>query len=235
MASTATLLYRLQALDIAITQRRTRIQQINTLLSSDERVLQAQKVLDEAEKTLKPIQTHARDLDLEIKTLAEKIKLTDDNLYSGKVKNPKEMSEMQEEIASLQRRQSQLEDELLDTMMKADEGQAEVANAQTALADANSAMASTQTDLLAEKGRLESELIGFEAQRVQGTATIDAESLKIYESLRPRKAGHPVALLQGNSCTACNIEQTSMDAQQVRQGKTLIYCSSCGRILAGSS
>jgi predicted nucleic acid-binding Zn-ribbon protein len=53
--------------------------------------------------------------------------------------------------------------------------------------------------------------------------------------MRPRKGGHPVALLQGNSCAACNIEQTSITIQQVWQGKTLVYCASCGRILAATT
>jgi hypothetical protein len=235
MASTATLLYRLQTLDLAIAQRRARIDEINTLLSSDERVIRAQHTLDEAEKALKPHQTRARDLDLEIKSIAQKIKLTDENLYSGNVKNPKEMTEMQEEIASLQRRQSQLEDELLETMMQTDEGQAKVNQALDALAQAKGTQASTQADLLAEKERLEMEVAGFEAQRAQGAATIEAASLKVYEALRPRKGGRAVALLKNDSCGMCNIEQTSTIAQQVWQGKTLVYCASCGRILAGSA
>lgn len=234
MASIATLLYRLQALDLAITQRKTRIQAIDALLNSDERVMRAQQTLDQAETALKPVQARARDLDLEIKSVAQKIALTDQNLYSGNVKNPKEMTELQEEIASLQRHQSVLEDELLNTMMKTDEGKVAVNEAQAALEDAKSAQASTQIDLLAERQLLETELVGFEAQREKGATTIDATTLQTYEALRPRKRGHAVALLKGDSCAMCNIEQTSIIAQQVWQGKTIVYCASCGRILAGT-
>src|SRR5690606_41604207 len=101
MASTATLLYRLQAIDLSISQRKTRIQEIDALLNSDERVAQAQQALEAAENALAPVQARARDLDLEIKSIAQKVKLTEEHLDSGKVKNPKETTESQEYIAAL--------------------------------------------------------------------------------------------------------------------------------------
>jgi predicted nucleic acid-binding Zn-ribbon protein len=235
MASTATLLYRLQALDLAISQRISRIHAIDTLLSSDERVIQAQRSLEAAEHSLSPIQIRARDLDLEIRTIGEKVKLTDEHLYSGKVKNPKEMTELQEEIASLQRHQSTLEDELLETLVQVDDGKAAVNEALAVLETAKSAQANSRSELLTEKEQLETELVGLEAQREKGASAIDAASLQTYEALRPRKRGQAVALLKGESCALCNIEQTSVIVQQVWQGKMLVYCASCGRILAGSA
>ena len=47
---------------------------------------------------------------LEIKSVAEKIKSTDADLYSGRITNPKALQELQSEIDSLKRQQSQLED-----------------------------------------------------------------------------------------------------------------------------
>ena len=232
MTSTATLLYRLQAIDLAVTQRATRVQAINALLSDDEQIRQAQQTLDKAERALKPLQTRTLDLDLEIKTIVQKMKQSSDELYSGKLTSPKAMTELQEEIAALQRRQSQLEDELLDLMMHTDAGQSDVTDAQKALAQALETQEMAQGRLIAEKTQLETEIATLQAQRQEAASQIDPAGLKSYESLRPRKAGHPVALLKGNSCSACNIEQTSVVVQQVWAGKTLAICGSCGRILA---
>ena len=232
MTSSATLLYRLQTIDVAIAQRATRLKVIHDLLNNDEQVLQAQQALENAEQALKPWQTRATDLDLEIKSVDQKKKQSDDELYSGRLTSPKAMTEMQDEVAALQRRQNQLEDDLLEAMMRADDGQVMVASAKQALAQALAAQEMTQGRLLAEKAQLEAELTALEAQREEAASPIDAASLKSYEALRPRKGGHPVALLRGNSCAACNIEQTSMTVQQVWAGKTLVTCGSCGRILA---
>lgn len=230
--SQATFLYRLQTLDLTIVQRRARLKEIETALANNEQVAQAQRQLDAADQSLKPWQIRARDLDLEIKSLLQKIKETDERLYSGKVRNPKELQDLQSDIVSLKRRQSQLEDELLQAMLNSDEGQAAVAEAQKGLNQVKAIWAGAQHDLTDEKGRIERELTGLESQRKQAATAVDADTLKKYETLRAKKQGHAVALLVGDSCKTCGVEQTSMLAQQVRQGTQLVYCNNCGRILA---
>ncbi len=233
LVSQATLLYRLQTLDLAIAQRRARLREIETVLGKDEQVTQARQQLDSVEQALRPWQTRARDLDLEIKSLAQKIKDSDRALYGGKVRNPKELQDMQDDIASMQRRQSQLEDELLDAMMHSDEGQTAVTGAEHALKQTQARWAGSQHDLIDEQARLERELVDLEAKRKHAAADIDPDTLAKYEALRVKKRGQAVALLQNDSCKTCGVEQTSMIAQQVRQGNQLVYCNSCGRILAG--
>jgi len=230
--SQATLLYRLQTFDLGIAQRLARLQEIETVLGQDETVRKARQRFEAADSALTPWQARVRDLDLEIKSLTQKIQQTDRSLYSGKITNPKELQDMQEDIASLKRRQSQLEDELLEAMMKSEEGQAAVAEAQRQLNDAQAAWAGSQVDLLDEKQRLEKEVADWQAQRQQAAAAVDPASLSRYEALRPKKRGQAVALLKGDSCVMCGVEQTSRIAQQVRQGTQLVYCESCGRILA---
>jgi predicted nucleic acid-binding Zn-ribbon protein len=230
--SQAASLYQLQTLDLAIAQRRTRLDQIGVILGQDESVAQAQSQLDAADQALTPWQTRNRNLDLEIKSLVQKIQLTEQSLYSGKITNPKELRDMETEIVSLKRRQSQLEDELLEAMVHIEDGQASVATAKAALNTAQAAWAGSQSDLLLEKKRLDGEVADLLAQRKQMAATIEPTALAKYEALRPKKRGQPVSLLKGDSCTLCGVEQTSQMSQQVRQGADLIYCASCGRILA---
>jgi uncharacterized protein len=231
-ASQATLLYRLQTLDLAITQYRARLDEITALLGNDEQVSQVRQQLEAANQALKPWQTRSRDLDLEIKGLVQKIEQTDRRLYSGMVTNPKELEEMQNELVSLKRRQSQLEDEMLEAMVNSDEGQVAVTEAQRGLDTAQAAWNGSQTDLVFEKQRLEKELVDLTAQRKKAAAEVDPASLARYDAIRPKKRGQAVALLQGDSCMLCGVEQTSSLAQQVRQGTQLVYCESCGRILA---
>ncbi len=230
--SQATLLYRLQAIDLGIAQRHARLQEIETILVQDVTVARARQQFEAADAALKPWQTRSRDLDLEIKSIAQKIQQTDRSLYSGKITNPKELQEMQEDIASLKRRQSRLEDDLLEAMMKTEEGQASLVEAQRLLNEAQAAWAGSQVDLLDEKQRLDKEVADLQVQRQKAASGTDPDSLSKYEALRPKKRGQAVALLKGESCVICGVEQTSRIAQQVRQGTQLIYCESCGRILA---
>ena len=232
MPSQASLLYGLQKVDLELGRHRARLKEIEAKLSGDETVARAQQELDAAQTALKPWQTRARDLDLEIKALAQKMKASDDDLYGGRIRSPKALQELQDEIASLKRHQSTLEDHLLEAMMEVEAHQEQVTGAQQALADARAALANQQTDLIEEGARLETEVAELEAERKEKAVGIEPASLAAYDKLRPRYKGQPVALLQPDGCSLCGVEQTSMNAQAVRSGRTLAYCESCGRILA---
>jgi predicted nucleic acid-binding Zn-ribbon protein len=232
MPSQATLLYNVQRVDLELGRHRARLKEIEAKLNGDETVARAAQALDAAQIALKPWQTRARDLDLEIKSLVDKVKATDTDLYSGRITSPKALQELQEEIASLKRHQNTLEDHLLEAMMEVEQHQEQVAGSQQTLADARAALASQQTDLIDERGRLEADITRLEAQRKEKAASIEAASLTAYDKLRQRFRGQAVALLQPDGCSMCGVEQTSMNGQAVRSGRTLVYCESCGRILA---
>jgi len=232
MPSQATLLYRLQTTDLDLARHRTRLKEIDNLLNNDATIAQATEQLAAAEKALKPWQTRARDIDLEIKSIVDKMKTTDADLYSGRIRNPKALQELQEEIESLKRHQSQLEDGMLEAMLEVEAHQTEVSSAQQTLANARTALASQQVDLLDEQKRLQAEVAKREQQREHSASSIDQTALATYEKLRPRFRGQAVAVLHGEGCSMCGVDQTSMRLQQIRSGRTLVLCESCGRILA---
>lgn len=235
MPSQATLLYGLQKVDLELGRHRARLKEIDALLNGDETVARALKTLDAAQTALKPWQTRARDLDLEIKGIVEKVKATDDDLYGGRIRSPKALQELQEEVAALKRHQSTLEDNLLEAMMEVEAHQGEVSGSQQALDAARAALASQQTDLIDERGRLQADVARLDAQRKERAAAVEPTSLAAYDKLRPRFRGQPVAMLQPDGCSMCGVEQTQVNAQAARAGRTLVYCESCGRILASGT
>ena len=231
--SQATHLYRLQIMDLALGHVQNRLDEIEKILGANEEVLGARQVLEAAEKVLLPWQANALNLDLEIKSVALKLQTTDQQLYAGKVTNPKELQDMETEIASLKRRQSQLEDELLEAMVNVENGQTAVVAAKENLQNVQALWAGSQIDLVDEKERLEADRDKRRKDRAQAATEIDAPNLAKYEALRVKKRGQAVALLDGDNCKACGVEQTSMIGQLVRQeGTKLVICGSCGRILA---
>ncbi len=227
----ANLLYRLQIFDLAIGKHRMRIQQIDTALGQNARIVAARAALANAEAALSTHQTQARDLDLEIKSLAEKIGVTDERLYSGVVTNPKELTEMQTENSTLQKQHVKLENANIEAMVGVEQAQNSVKSAKKALADALAAFAETEATLKAEKQQLQAEIAAQIVKRKAAAATIDPNDLARYEALRPKKRGTAVAVMLDGSCTICGVEQTSTIAQQVRAGRQLVTCASCGRIL----
>src|SRR5690349_11413307 len=97
-------LYHLQEIDLQITQAQKRLTEIATALADNQVLNDAQNQVQAAQTTLTPLQTKARNLELDIQSNTEKIRVTDEHLYSGRVRNPKELQDMQQEIQSLKNR-----------------------------------------------------------------------------------------------------------------------------------
>lgn len=227
-------LYRLQTLDLNIAKTRARLKQIDDLLANDEDVSRAASQVETARDAYKPLHARVTELDLEIKSVSAKIGETETELYSGKQSNPKALKELQDEVNALKRREANLQETLLEAMEQVESAATAITDAETALGTARETKVGRQADLLAEKEKLTADLATVETKRKDHAAKIDPAAIKIYDTLRPRMKGTPVALLGPDGCSACRVEQTAIISQQVRMGRQIVYCESCGRILASA-
>ncbi len=229
--SQAQILYRLQQIDLDIDARRSRLSYIERELNDRSAIEAAESKVAEAEGKLSPWQRRSSDLDLQIKGLSDKIRNAEKRLYSGIVKNPKELQDMQEEIASLKRRRAALEDDLLEAMIAVEEHQKAYQEARDNLDAITARRESEWDELRREKARLESELRELEKQREKVIADLDEDALERYTALRDVKSGQPISPLSDGICSVCGVEQSTTVIQQVRRGERLITCTNCGRIL----
>jgi predicted nucleic acid-binding Zn-ribbon protein len=231
MTTQGYLLYKLQEIELQILKHQKRLGDIATELANNASIQQAQRAVDTASQAVTPLNTKATDLNLQLQSVRSKRDATEKRLYSGAVKNPKELTDMQNEIATLQKRDAELDELLLEAMLYLEEAQGTLAKATQALKDVTTQVESEQHTLLAEKTRLEAQVKTLQAQRQEALKPISATALQTYNALRPQKANQPMALLQGQTCGVCGIEQNSIIAQAVRKGEDLTHCKNCRRIL----
>jgi predicted nucleic acid-binding Zn-ribbon protein len=230
--SQALALYHLQQIELAIARGEKRLGEIAGALTDDAEVGAARTVAGAAARAVSPLRAKVRDLELEIQTTTQKAAATEQQLYSGSVKNPKAMQEMQQEIEALKARGAQLDERLLEAMMALEEAESAQTEAEAALTATTQGWQAQHGDLLAEQTDLEAKLAALNVERDDALKAVTPASLKGYNTLKPRRGGQPVALLNGLSCTMCGVEQTTAVVQDVRRGDKLIQCSNCGRILA---
>lgn len=224
-------LYRLQTIDLAIAGHQKRLQIISAELGTNDEVTAAERDFQAAQDALVPVKTRARDLELEIKSVGEKAAATENRLYSGTVSNPKELQDMQEEIASLKRRRAALEDDLLETMIDVETREAFLQETRQTLEQVRQDWAADQGDLVIEQQTLQETLAGLQQEREAALGDVDPASLEQYRAIAPRKQGRAVAELDDATCTICGYRQTSTTVQQLRQGNELVKCANCERIL----
>jgi predicted nucleic acid-binding Zn-ribbon protein len=231
MSSRAAALYALQDIDLEIDARRQRLGEIQAALSEGETLRQARAALTVAEEELHRWQTRQRNQELEIASLAAKVSETETLLYSGKVRNPKELGDLQAEMAALGRQRGAREDELLEAMVHVEDQSASVDAARRTLAEVEEATLASQANLRAEAAQVEERLATLMDEREMQLMQSNAADVRAYEALRQRKRGQAVALLEYNSCSACGVALASSRLQQARQSEELTTCPNCDRIL----
>jgi predicted nucleic acid-binding Zn-ribbon protein len=224
-------LYELQQVDLEIESASRRLKEIAASLVESNELKQARKMVVEAKARLAKRRARMKDLDLEVSSLSHKIETDEQRLYSGRVTNPKELASLQDEVASLQRWRDKKEDDLLEVMVAAEEGEAALADAQAILTQVSDAWRAEQGDLANEQAQLQVRLGELDEQRESLVAAIGPEDMAIYERLRQRKAGRAVALVKDGICQGCRMNPPTSQVQHARSGTELVFCNNCGRIL----
>ena len=227
----ARLLHLLQNVDLELEQKSERLAEVEASLGKSGKLLAARDALERSEKTLGSHRIRQRDLELEVEALDAKISSTEQRLYSGRVRNPKELASMQKEVRSLKRRRGQLEDKMLEEMIAIEESEAMVSEARQHLDQVETAWREEQDQYSAEHEDLLTHLASLREQRSEREGAVETADLQLYESLRQRKGGRAVAILQQGTCLVCGVAIPTSQAQQVRRGDELSFCPSCGRIL----
>ncbi len=229
--SSAFKLFRLQQVDTQLDQLKARLSEIERKLAEDEIVSQANQSLQEAQQVQEVAQKELNTFELEVKSVQAKLKENQDSLYGGKVRNPKELQDLQMEADSLKRHVQSLEDIQLEKMMALEERQSAVNAAEEALEAARAQKAVEERTLGSEQSQLAVEGARLEEERSADLHSIPAEDLKIYEGLRTTKGGLAVAKVQNKTCGACGAELSASLAQAARSPNELARCDNCRRIL----
>ncbi|HEY2089647.1 MAG TPA: zinc ribbon domain-containing protein [Mycobacterium sp.] len=148
------------------------------------------------------------------------------------VADAKQLSELQHELGTLERRQSSLEDSLLEVMERREQLQTQQA-AEQATVDA------LQNDLAAAQQALDTTLADIDhhrrvhsARRGELTAELAQDLVTLYE--RQRAGGGPGAgVLQGRRCGACRIEIDRGELARISAAADdeVLRCPECGAIL----
>ncbi len=154
-------------------------------------------------------------------------------LDAGQVNSPRELENLQSEIESLLRRQSDLEDVELDVMerLEAAQGRLKEAGAERGSIGTDVDAVTARRDVaLAEIGQLS----GTAAQR---RAAVVAEEptdlLDLYERLRVQHGGVGAAALRRGQCQGCHLSLNTVDLNAIRAAAAddVLRCEECRRIL----
>jgi uncharacterized protein len=150
----------------------------------------------------------------------------DRTLLDSPATNSKQLTELQHELETLQRRQGSLEDSLLEVMERREQLQSEQSAGQSAvdgLADELALARQARDAALAEIEQTRGDRV---ARRAQISETMNAELASLYERVG-------AGALQGRRCGACRIEIDRGELSRIAAAADddVLRCPECGAIL----
>ncbi len=224
-------LYRLQQVDSQLDQNSARLEEINTILADDSVLENLRGLAASSAENLREVQRELRQSEHNTQAQREKLKQTETRLYSGKVTNPKELQDLQNEAAALKRYLQVLEDRQLEAMLKVDEAEAAAVGDQNEFDQTAAQKRVENQDLVDEQAALLSEVSRLREERVAAATGIPDETLNQYEALRKKRQGVAVARVTDQACAACGSTLSSTLLQEARDPGVITTCGFCSRIL----
>jgi uncharacterized protein len=184
-------------------------------------------------------ETEVRDLGREVKRLEADVETVraretkDQRLLDSGSVSPKELTNLQHELESLKRRQSDLEDQELELMQRLEDAEATLAAAQQNLEQARAdreRAEQVRDDALAD---IADGTKRHEAARTEVAAGISAPLLSLYDRIRAQTGTTGAAMLRARACQGCRLELYGNELAAVRNADPheVVRCENCGRIL----
>jgi len=229
--SQISILYRLQQIDSQLDNARIALQIIESKLGDDTIMQSPQQNIVQAEQKRLSELRRLRDAENKSYDTRVKIELSESSLYGGKIQNPKELQDLQNEIASLKRLIITLEDRELEAMMAVEEAEGKLTQANESLKDIEEKQIEQNAALNGEKTKLLAQIERLESERKATLPPISVADLSLYEQLRKIRNGVAVVNISSRACTACGATLTAALIQSTQSTGQLVRCPTCGRIL----
>ncbi len=228
------LLWKLQGIDLAVKDLEDEVE--NTPLHREaeeaaEHLDELEKALERSARFLREQRKELRRGELDLESITAEHDELHRKLYSGEVKNIKELEQMEIKLRSVKRKQLGVEEVLLG-MMESMEEEEQRLNDLTAQRDGAAAELQRRRRRLEEElARLGGELEKLGKQRADLAARIEPQYLERYRELAGRYQGRGLAAVIDDICQGCSVFISSAQRGFLYDPRAMVYCESCGRLL----
>ncbi|MGE2722660.1 zinc ribbon domain-containing protein [Mycolicibacterium celeriflavum] len=207
-------------------------------LAEQQRLEEVQAAHREANDRLAAQQIAIEDLDAQIAKFESEIDSVrqreerDRKLLAGGSVDAKQLTELQHELDTLERRQSALEDSQLEVMERREELQRDQQEALTKIDELQHDLGVAQTAVDEVRAELDQQRHQSVSRRDELVGALDPDLVALYERQRAR-GGAGAGQLQGRRCGACRLEIDKGELARISAAADdeVLRCPECGAIL----
>ena len=187
----------------------------------------------DARITVDDLTEEQRKVDVDVEAVKTRRKRDRDRMDQGLVTNPKDLERMQHELESLERRISSLEDDEIEVMERLEEAQAELAELEGMVAEADEQIAALSVARDEKLAAIDEQLTEVADLRGPAVEGLPADLLALYDRLREQKGGLGAAALRARQCGGCRLAVDPAELGRIRALPVdeVVRCEECQRIL----
>jgi uncharacterized protein len=169
----------------------------------------------------------------DVEQVRSRIERDRQRLDGGLVSSPKELENLQSEVGSLQRRQSDLEEIVLDVMERREGSQASLDQAtqeRSALQGELATVTAARDTALGELAEQAGKVVDHRAAVI---SDLPGDLIDLYDKLRVQHGGVGAAALRHRQCQGCHLTMNTVDLNAIRSAPDdeVLRCEECRRIL----
>jgi predicted nucleic acid-binding Zn-ribbon protein len=222
---------RLQQIDTRLDQVRARLHQIKVILQDNKEIQNIQQEKNTLDLRLNSFKTELLSSELAVKDQQVKIQQTEATLYGGKIVNPKELQDIQLEIAMQKRQLNTFENKQLELMIALEETQKEYESVCSKYSKALQDSDSNNLTIISEQNTLLKEVEKLNSEKKAAEISLSILDLSLYNKLRTQRGGLALSVISEGACNSCGATLTPAQNQAIKSFDQIIFCPSCGRIL----
>jgi predicted nucleic acid-binding Zn-ribbon protein len=154
-------------------------------------------------------------------------------LSSGAITVAKQLQDLEHEVATLRRRQSELEDSELEVMERAETAQAELDRLTEQRSGHAEARATTESRRDAALVEIDAELQRTTSERAEVAASLPAQLLALYTRIRDAEGGVGAGEISRGRCGGCRLDLMNNEKSEIRAAAPddVLLHEECGRIM----
>ncbi len=226
----------LQALDSAIDRlahRRKTLPELAEIARLEAGIAASHDDVVRAETAVSDLAREQAKYEQEIEQVRARRARDEQRLASGEITNPKQLQDIEHEVATLIRRQADLEDAELEVMERAETAQAELDRLAGDRDDKRAAIDRAATNRDAAFSEIDAESARSVAARTELAATFPTDLLSLYEKIRAAEGGVGAAAIGRGACGGCRLDLMGNEKADIRAAAVdeVLRHEECGRIL----
>jgi len=225
----------LQAADTALAQlshRRGTLPELASIAEADSRLGALTDDLVRAQTEVADLAREQRRMEGDVDQVRQRSDRDQQRMRAGTVP-ARELESLQHEVQTLARRQSDLEDAVLDLMERREGAEARAAALAAEVDRVRSERDAAAAARDAAFAEIDAEVAARIAERATITGELPADLLALYERVRATAGGVGAAMLRKRRCEGCHLELagTELRAARTAPPDAVLRCENCRRIL----